>query len=359
MSGNYALYYPTIEFQNYEWLWAASLLWDRIYRIVPRDYELNEPDNIRILCEPGEIGIPIHPDQYAPEIAEEFMARITNREWDALAFDTSISEDYDRLHQGKVDVRLRELIVAQGSFKDNNWLHVPQDFASLYMTYLARSICQRNGLAPLTETSAAWTGQTYFEFDGAVDWTTDLKLSHQLAVLVVRDFLPAGLLRIEPDAIVKFREKYRDERQRFLKAMSEAANRITVCSDPKVAEDLIYDLKCDIEDSLIDFRKATSVLGKVTATGLCSIALPIATEIAAIIFGSGLDATRLTITTASSTALGLVSGLMRYRHQKNAIYSCNSYSYLMAMEREWSGYGPDGNDYNYLLWRQIEEFIND
>ena len=38
---NYALYYPTIEFQNYSWLWSASLLWDRIYRIVPESYEYN------------------------------------------------------------------------------------------------------------------------------------------------------------------------------------------------------------------------------------------------------------------------------------------------------------------------------
>src|SRR6266576_3973995 len=36
---NYALYYPTIEFQDYAWLWSASLLWDRIYRIVPKGYE--------------------------------------------------------------------------------------------------------------------------------------------------------------------------------------------------------------------------------------------------------------------------------------------------------------------------------
>ena len=36
------LYYPTIEFNaaDYEWLWRAALLWDKVYRIVPDGYSL-------------------------------------------------------------------------------------------------------------------------------------------------------------------------------------------------------------------------------------------------------------------------------------------------------------------------------
>lgn len=57
---NSILYYPTIEFrhEDYQWLWNAALFADKIYRIVPPGYELNEPRNIRELCSTGEIGIP-------------------------------------------------------------------------------------------------------------------------------------------------------------------------------------------------------------------------------------------------------------------------------------------------------------
>lgn len=60
---NSILYYPTIEFrhEDYQWLWNAALFADKIYRIVPPGYELNEPRNIRELCSTGEIGIPLSP----------------------------------------------------------------------------------------------------------------------------------------------------------------------------------------------------------------------------------------------------------------------------------------------------------
>jgi hypothetical protein len=60
-----ALYYPSIEFADPQWLWASSLIWDRIYRIVPNGYAPEDSENIRKLSETGEIGIPIHPDKYA------------------------------------------------------------------------------------------------------------------------------------------------------------------------------------------------------------------------------------------------------------------------------------------------------
>jgi hypothetical protein len=46
---NSILYYPTIEFrhEDYQWLWNAALFADKIYRIVPPGYKLNEPRNIR------------------------------------------------------------------------------------------------------------------------------------------------------------------------------------------------------------------------------------------------------------------------------------------------------------------------
>src|SRR5580700_7572398 len=95
---NNALYYPTIEFQDYEWLWSAALLWDRIYRIVPEGYEPDDPENIQILAEGGEIGIPLRPGPYTKDTADEFLGKISSGDWDAAALEFDMDEAYARLH---------------------------------------------------------------------------------------------------------------------------------------------------------------------------------------------------------------------------------------------------------------------
>jgi len=108
------LYYPTIQFkqEHYRWLWSASLLWDKIYRIVPEGYVLNEPRNITELCETGDIGIGINPKDYSAQVAQEFMGKLENKAWEASALmfhndDINEYKEYCRLHKDKVDVSLR------------------------------------------------------------------------------------------------------------------------------------------------------------------------------------------------------------------------------------------------------------
>jgi len=99
---NYALYYPTLEFRDYEWLWAAALLWDRIYKIVPEGYEPEEPDNVAVLMEEGEVGIPIRPEKYAKDVANEFKKKLESRHWEASAVRTDFSEDKEYINFTKV-----------------------------------------------------------------------------------------------------------------------------------------------------------------------------------------------------------------------------------------------------------------
>ena len=112
-----ALYYPSIEFSDPQWLWASSLIWDRIYRIVPSDYVPEDSENIRRITESGEIGIAIHPDKYAKAVSEEFLKKLETKHWDAAALVGNMDDEYARLHSDKVDVQLRNLIIAKGKAK--------------------------------------------------------------------------------------------------------------------------------------------------------------------------------------------------------------------------------------------------
>ena len=163
MKHNYALYYPTIEFQNYDWLYSASLIWDRIYRIVPESYTPHDPSNIRELVESGEIGIYLSPDRYAKLIADEFNDKLSSGDWFASAL-SGMSDDYRRIHKGKVDVTLHDMIIAAGGKSiDKEWFFVPTDFESQYMTYLANKMAEMNQLHLISDSSAAWACSTFYD----------------------------------------------------------------------------------------------------------------------------------------------------------------------------------------------------
>jgi hypothetical protein len=357
---NYALYYPSIEFKDFHWLWSASLLWDRIYRIVPEGYELDEPDNIRILAEAGEIGLPIHPDRYAKDIAEKFLENLESGDWEAAALEFDINEQYARLHADKVDVQLRKMIIAKGKGASHgDWLYVPTEFEALYMTYLAEQISLKNNLQLLSDSSAAWTGATFIKYDGKVTDFPSEDQTQALATLVIRDFLPRDILSIRPEEIIKFREKYRDERQQFINTMKKIASSISESEDESVYKDRIEDIKKDIESALSDYRGSLQSISLAGLTGIKSLSFPVVTKVASAISGATLDTSTLCIISALGAGLGLVSGFSDWNEKRRKLDRDSDYSYLMHMQRNWQGSAMYNHDYNYMLCRQMEEFIND
>lgn len=356
----YALYYPTIEFRDSAWLYSAALLWDRIYRIVPSSYVPDDPEDLRDLIETGEIGIPIHPDIYAKDIAEEFINKLQSEQWDAAALEYDIPEDYSRLHSDKVDVKLRELMIAKGRAQNNDeWLFVPTEFEAHYMTYLANAIADRNNLSMLTDSTPAWTGATYFKYDGEIEDFPTEDLTHLLATIVIRDFIPENIEDISPREIIKYRDKYRDERKRFMLAMQSAANRISSCEDPYIIRDLIDDIKKDIDSALKDYRHSLSVLNITALTGIKSLTFPALAKIASMVTGQGLSVETLAVISALGFGIGLVSGFAEWSNKRRILSKESDYSYLIHLGRNWKNCTMYGNDYNYYLCREMEEFIND
>lgn len=147
---NSILYYPTIEFrhEDYQWLWNAALFADKIYRIVPPGYELNEPRNIRELCSTGEIGIPLSPVPYSKEASEEFSKFMdeNHRKAAALSLIEDDETEYIRIHSSKMDVKLLQDIFFKLKHidEDENWLYASSHTVNFYMTFLANHIAKKN-----------------------------------------------------------------------------------------------------------------------------------------------------------------------------------------------------------------------
>lgn len=361
---NCALYYPSIEFSDYSTLWSAALLWDRIYRIVPKSYVPCDCENVKKLVEEGSIGVPIYPDEYAKEVVDEFLEDLKNKGWNAaaLAMTDPEKKEYFRLHKDKVDTKLRDLIISKGSPSAmDDWLYVPSDFGGIYMTYLATKISEKNNLQLITDCSPACTGATYFKYDGNIgpDIFNDEEFEQKLACLIIRDFIPENILSIRPEEIIRFRERRKYERRAFVNSVKRAANQLSNCMDPKIIKDLIEEHKKDIKKSVDIYKKSADILNVTGWVGLESLSFPIFGEVLNAVIPAS-DPLQMLIISTTGIALGVIAGITSLGEKKRRLSVESDYSYLLHLDREWKKFsGNQKVGFNYLLWRDMEEFIND
>lgn len=357
------LYYPTIEFSatDYEWLWRAALLWDKVYRIVPDGYALNEPRNIQELCSTGEIGIPLCPRTYSAKASKQFITKLESRDWQAAALefqtdDIEKYENYTRLHKDKVDVSLRNLMLLNPkTVEDDDWLYVSKEMSNQYMIYLATEIAKSNNLSLNTHNPDVWTASTFFLHDGKVQESffpgSNYKESSKaaLAPVIVNSIFPDNILNITPNQILEFRTKRKDERKQFQQAFDLFCDKLSQATDPKILNQIWEDEKKEIEYALTEYKKSMDILKVIKWGGYITSIITIATDALGY-----TDFNTNVIQGITSAGLGI--GLLTGRLEKHFSPPPTPYSYLS----EARSLAPDGyKDYSYALYRKMEEFIND
>lgn len=356
------LYYPTIEFQplDYEWLWVSALLFDKVYRIVPEGYTLNEPRNIQELCSTGEIGIPIAPDSYSKKASDIFLRKLSLKSWEAAALEFNYEdireyERYCRLHKGKVDVTLRNLMLLSSDISENKeWLHVPKAMANQYMIYLATEIVSQNNLSLHTGYRDVWTASTFFLNDGAVEAIFSHGKGYQeskaaLVPVYISNIIPYNILDITPYDLLKFREKRKDERQRFNETLDNFCEKLSSVTDRRILKQIWYDEIKELEYALSDYKKSMDILKVVEWTGYLSSLITIATDaLGYVAMGSNI----VRALTSAGIGLGLLTGLAEKKIKPHH----TKYSYLSQMKKLMPS---NFNNCNYVLYRKMEEFLND
>ena len=362
---NLALYYPSMEFRDVAWLKGMLLFWDGIRRIVPESYTPDDDDEVKPFLEAGIIKS-IDPRQDAARIADEFSSKLEEKEYTAAALsDIQGSEDperelYYRMHPDKVDSRLRDLLSAQEvSIATRDWLYVSEEFGRYYMFYLANSIAESRGLAKITDSTEAWTASTYFDYEGRIDVDTPFEQSKQLiAALMLRDFVPANIEAIPAVSLLSFREKHRDERRRFLESIKTYVTKISNISDPQTIQDAVNEYKKDVEDSIKDFKESLGSLRFTSLTGIKAIAFPLSAT-AVHWLGPQNSEYEVIATAVAGLALGLLASYREYKEKRKDLIKKCDYSYIYFLENIPSNWRWGGDTFNYYLYREIEEFIND
>ncbi|WBF55497.1 hypothetical protein HXV90_06365 [Lysinibacillus sp. JK80] len=274
MINNYTLYYPTIEFNNPKWLWSAALIWDRVYRIVPNDYQPKDSKNIKELISNSDFISNIDPSVYSSKACEEFIKGCKKETWWAAALDNSnyTKKEYVKLHKDKADVKLREMILAKDT-KNNDWINVPHDMASIYMLFLANYIAKRNDISLSTDYAEAWCGSNFFQYDGNIS-DYEHESQTQLACLTINNFIPINIMDIEPRDLIKFREKRKDERHRFFNSIKELSVKISACEDEQIIRDIFEDHIKEIKESEREYKKSMLDIKVLGWMGVRSLMVP-------------------------------------------------------------------------------------
>lgn len=357
------LYYPTIEFNtdDYEWLWRAALLWDKVYRIVPDGYRLNEPRNIQELCSTGEIGIPLCPRRYSADASKKFIKQLESGDWQAAALEFDIDDvekyrQYTRLHKYKVDVSLRNLMLLKSeNFEDSDWIYVSEEMANHYMIYLAVEIAKANNLSLNTHNPDVWTASTFFINDGKVQdgfYPGKHYIESSQAALVpvfINNIFPCNILDVTPQQIIEFRSKRKDERKQFHQALDLFCDKLSKATDPKILNQIWEDEKKEIEYALTEYRKSMDMLKVVEWSGYINQLITIAADVL-----SYTECNSNIIKGITSTGIGisLLTGVLKKKiTPKPTPYSYLSEAFTLVPNRF--------KDHNYYLYRKMEEFIND
>ena len=355
---NAAIYYPSISFHDSEWLLAASLLWDKIYRIVPQGVKFTDDPKIRPLIESGDIGINLAPPENLKELASKFLNEIKHYDT-AAAFSFGVNKSYTNLHRDKLDVRLRSVLDEFANCK-NGWYGVPTDFATHYMCYLANYIAEKNNLHVISDDSGAWVSESWFRYGGGFD---DRLLEHQdgiekvLAIISIPEITPYNFSNCNVETIIKIREKYKDERELFTSYISDISKKFSSFENKDVAQDYIECEKKKIHSAIQEYQKSIGAVSKNRLMGKLSFLLPLSASVADFLLGGAYSFSNMVPLPIEGAVAGALCGI--YSHTKNINKQPINISYLLSLQTAWKNLRGSDLDYNYYLYRDIEEFIND
>jgi hypothetical protein len=232
-----ALYYPTIDIQDEDWLKTAYLFWDGIKTIVPESMVDTAYSNntTRYLAGVGYLkpevinsdmpmlaGLVKTVKMYAQ--TEEGMACLNQRAPEDVyinPYDDARGQFY--LHHDKLPYEVQRLVADK--MGEDGWARVSDNFADFYMTLLANKIASQKSMAlltpsvPLNDFSNNFTIDTYRQPFSIARSRAESIGRCMLTKLVIDGITIDPLTSMEDLSI--FKERYRDELRNFRDGFDE------------------------------------------------------------------------------------------------------------------------------------------
>lgn len=354
-----ALYYPTIDISNEDWLKTAVLFWDEINTIVPAS--ISDPykrNTTQYLSDEGILRpMRVNPDI---EIIENLTSDTlnflnTNEGFQLLTHGRSrystihrekLPRDVSRLfdiHPEKLPYEIQHIL--RQDLTIDGLYRVDSDFAKFYMTLLANKICERNSIALLTDNTLTSNLSDKVRLDNqiAINGNEHDFYYHKhheknihLAQGLLTNLIIEGI-KIMPSStledIVLFKKRHRDELGLFRANIAKLTQNVSKGTQFQTIRQEVEDIYNDeFLPAYNNFKKALSGSGikwvsdnfmKVSVISTGATALPMA------LLGLALPQALI-----AGAGVSLITSLISYNEDKKEKLRTNPYSYLLAVERE-------------------------
>lgn len=354
MAATRALYYPTIDITNDNWLKTAVLYWDEINTIVPSSITspYKEPST-QFLADEGVLK-PIFVNSnmdLISDLADDVINYLNSNEGYQVLIHP---ENAYLMHSQKlpntisrmchipssklpieIEIQLHHLI------DNNSWLPVDKGFANFYMTLLANKLCEHYGIAPLTDSTYTSNFCDFARLDNQSRilpyyndhiWEKPANI-HQLAQGLLIDLSFNGIAISDDtslDDILKFKRSHQDELGIFRQNIENLTQNIPYDATITQARQYVKDIYTNrFKPSYNNLKKSLKGAGiKTFINTLMKVSMfsTSATAIPAALLGLSIPTALL-----ASAGISLIASTINYNEDKKETLRNNPYSYLLSL----------------------------
>src|SRR5258708_6768767 len=298
------LYYPHIDFPGDAWVKLAAIYWDRLGRIVPSDYQLQDSDTVQRLK--GELGFvenfePVNRDTF--EVGELFSQMLRRYRKQLRSHYRVLSEDSDLAYvysDAKMAHTLTDALLDAGlavrrtEIEDHRGVKAQVGMhprlAFVYMEALAEQMALSRGFRPVTdnvrdhvaigEYTLARLAQALLERDITQPYLLGVapaadEIERQMASIALQSVLPQNIASVPVEKIIRLRQQHRTELTAFQTHIHEFVTKLDTIQqidDPRaIKAHLEVAYEREIKPQLDDLKKCMKSLAIETVVGVFNV----------------------------------------------------------------------------------------
>lgn len=350
MKPNSILYYPHIEFKNEAWVKSSLLLWEHVYRIVPRGYQPNDSDDIKALVDADFVRNITLDDSDRDETLDEFLSLCDKIEKHLPA--GLVPSDEDRIHPDKIDNRLYPYLdlIGKHFIDEGQWLHLSKELARGYMFKLSQVVARRRNLNKGTDDIDAWSINPYFcENANFGDFLQNQDAKGFFCSVTLEDIIPENIGDVRSRDLIKFVNDRKNERKLLRERFDEFTNHLAQISNVQHAGLMEMDFVNELMEAKEEYKKCMDHWKDIPALAV-STGVPVSmTTLGTLSAINGNPFSQIRI--VGSLIMGAIcsySDFYRAKKRRDPSYS----SYLIGVDKLC-------NNITRESYIRLEEFIND
>lgn len=329
------LYFPSIEFQNEDFLKRSLLYWDRVLRIVPVDYIPNDSDFVKELRDNGLVKDISVSWETLQIVSEKFIDTVNSSQRAAglslQSYDMgSLENNMGRLHRSKIYFVLQDIFRDMGyNFDQDDFMHVPSQLAVYYMLVLALEIAKKRRIPLATDYAEVWSiTPSFTENNNFAEIPSDTDGINCLTSMTVDRILPSDVSNIDARRLISISRDSRDARKSLRQHIGELIDRIQPIQSPEQAYDELNNLILDIEDDKAEYRRSQGFWNSEELTSCLNVSIPTM----ATLFSLNPGSTPMMIGSILFSFIQYFRNCHLIKKRRSASYQ----AYLVGLERQTS-----------------------